>query len=44
MHFSGVFVISERRDLGLYEMPLAMSLLGLGWGLCYFYLHLLFYI
>ena len=26
--FSSVFAITERRDLGLYEVPLSMSLLG----------------
>ena len=25
-----MFVITERRDMGLYEVPLSMSLLGLG--------------
>ena len=31
---SPVSVITERRDMGLYEVPLSMSLLVLGWGLC----------
>ena len=26
--------ITERRDMGLYEVPLSMSLLGLACGLC----------
>ena len=30
--FSSVFAIIERRDLGLYEVPLSMSLLGFGMG------------
>ena len=30
MHFSSVFAITERRDMGLYEMPLSMSLLDFG--------------
>ena len=25
---SGVFAITERRDMGLYDVPLSMSLLG----------------
>ena len=28
--FSSVFAITERRDMGLYEMPLSVSLLGFG--------------
>ena len=28
--FSSVFAITERRDMGLYEVPLSMSLLGFG--------------
>ena len=28
MLFSSVFAITERRDMGLYEVPLSMSLLG----------------
>ena len=28
--FSSVFSITEKRDIGLYEVPLSMSLLGLG--------------
>ena len=28
-------IITERRDIyGQYEVPLSVSLLGLGWGLC----------
>ena len=30
--FSSVLAISERRDIGHYEVPLSMSLLGLGVG------------
>ena len=30
--FSGVFAITERRDMGLYEAPLSVSLLGFGIG------------
>ena len=30
--FSSVFAITERRDMGLYEVPLSVSLLGLGIG------------
>ena len=32
MLFFGVFAITERRDIGLYEVPLSMSLLGFGMG------------
>ena len=28
----GVFAITERRDMGLYEVPLSVSLLGFGIG------------
>ena len=28
---SSVSAITDRRDMGLYEVPLSMSLLGLGW-------------
>ena len=31
--FSGVFAINERRDMGLYEVPLYVSLLGFGIGI-----------
>ena len=31
-HFSSVIEITERRDMGLYEVPLSMSLLGFGMG------------
>ena len=31
--FSSVFAITERRDIGLYEVPLSMSLLGFGMGM-----------
>ena len=30
--FSNVFAITERRDMGLYDVPLSMSLLGFGMG------------
>ena len=30
--FSSVFAITERRDMGLYEVPLFVSLLGFGIG------------
>ena len=30
--FSIVFAITERRDMGLYEVPLSVSLLGFGIG------------
>ena len=30
--FSSVFAITERRDMGLYEVPLSVSLLGFGIG------------
>ena len=30
--FSSVFAITERRDMGLYEVPLSMSLLGFEMG------------
>ena len=29
---SSVFAITERRDMGLFEVPLSMSLLGFGMG------------
>ena len=32
MLFSSVFAIIERRDMGLYEVPLSMPLLGFGMG------------
>ena len=31
--FSGVFAITDRRDIGLYDVPMLMSLLGLGIGM-----------
>ena len=30
--FSSVLAITERRDMGLYEVPLSVSLLGFGIG------------
>ena len=32
MLFYSVLAITERRDMGLYAMPLSMSLLGFGMG------------
>ena len=32
MLFFSVFAITERRDMGLYDVPLSMSLLGFGMG------------
>ena len=32
MLFSGVFAITERMDMGLYEVPSSMYLLGFGMG------------
>ena len=32
MLFSSVFAITESRDMGLYEVPLSVSLLGFGIG------------
>ena len=31
--FSSVFAITDRRDIGLYDVPMLMSLLGLGIGM-----------
>ena len=31
---AGSSPITERMDMGLYEVPLSMSLLGFGWRLC----------
>ena len=31
--FSSVFAITDRRDIGLYDVPMLMSLLGLGVGM-----------
>ena len=31
--FSSVFAITDRRDIGLYYVPMLMSLLGLGTGM-----------
>ena len=31
--FSSVFAITDRRDIGLYDVPMLMSLLGLGTGM-----------
>ena len=33
MSFSTVFAITDRRDIGLYDVPMLMSLLGLGIGM-----------
>ena len=32
MLFSSILAITERKDMGLYEVPLCMNL-SLGWGL-----------
>ena len=32
MFFSSVFTITERKDVGMSEVPLSMSLLGFGMG------------
>ena len=32
MLFSSVFAITERREMGLYEVPLSMYLFGFGMG------------
>ena len=40
MLFSSVFAITERRDMGLYEVPLSMSLLGFGIGTMLANLHM----
>ena len=39
--FSPVSVITERRDMGLYELPLSMFLLGFGMGTMLAKLHML---
>ena len=31
--FSSVFAITDRRDIGMYDVPMLMSLLGLGTGM-----------
>ena len=31
-HFSSVFATTERSDMGPYEVPICVSLLGLGMG------------
>ena len=31
--FSSVFAITDRRDIGMYDVPMLMSLLGLGIGM-----------
>ena len=36
--FSSVFAITERRDMGLYEVPLSVSLLGFGIGTYYVFI------
>ena len=33
--FSSVFAITERRDMGLYDVPMFMSLFGLGMGMMF---------
>ena len=37
--FSKVFAITDRRDIGLYDVPMLMSLLGLGIGMMLASLH-----
>ena len=36
-----LLIITERRDMGLYEVPLSMYLLGFGMGTMYYYFVLL---
>ena len=31
--FSSVFAITDRRDIGMYDAPMSMSLFGLGIGM-----------
>ena len=38
MLFSSIFAITERRDMGLYEVPLSMSLFGMGTMLANFHM------
>ena len=38
--FSSAFAITERRDMGLYEVPLSMSLLGFGMEPMLAYFHI----
>ena len=38
MPFPNVFAITERRDMGLYEVPLSMSLFGMGTMLANFHM------
>ena len=33
MTFSSVFAITDKRDIGMYDVPMFMSLLGLGIGM-----------
>ena len=33
--FSSVFAITDRRDIGLYDVPMLMSLFGLGIGMMF---------
>ena len=42
--FSSVFAITERRDMGLYEVPLSMSLLGFGIGIMLGNFHVWYYV
>ena len=37
--FSSVFAITDRRDIGLYDVPMLMSLLGLGIGMMFASFH-----
>ena len=38
--FSSAFSITERRDMGMYEVPLSMSLLDFGMGIMLANLHI----
>ena len=42
--FSNVLEITERRDMGLYEVPLSMSLLGVGMGIMLVNFHMWYYV
>ena len=39
-HFSSDFAITERRDMGLYEVPIFVSLLALGMGIMFASFHM----
>ena len=40
MLFSSVFAITEKRDMGLYEVPLSLSLLSFRMGTMLAYFHM----